>query len=67
MQGTLDRLPELAGDAEMPSKEELRRALGAATACFIRELDAVDPTLCTQLKPLLQEHDTTRRPEGASS
>ena len=36
-------------------EEELRRALGVATACFISELEAQDPTLCARLKPLLQE------------
>ena len=34
---------------------ELRRALSAATACFISELEAWDPALCAQLKPILQE------------
>lgn len=34
---------------------ELRRALGAATECFISELEASDPTLCARLKPILQE------------
>lgn len=42
---------------------ELRRALGVATACFLSELGALDPTLCERLKPLLQEFGT---PEGAS-
>ena len=36
-------------------EEELRRALGAATTCFITELEAQDPSLCARLKPLLQE------------
>jgi hypothetical protein len=34
---------------------ELRRALAAATACFIDELDAQDPALCARLTPVLQE------------
>jgi hypothetical protein len=34
---------------------ELRRALAAATACFINEVEAWDPGLGAQLKPLLQE------------
>ena len=36
-------------------EEELRRALGVATARFISELEALDPALCARLKPLLQE------------
>jgi predicted nucleotidyltransferase len=35
---------------------ELRRALAAATASFVAELDAWDPALCEQLKPLLEEY-----------
>ena len=34
---------------------ELRRALGAATACFIGELQAWDPEMCATLRPVLQE------------
>jgi len=34
---------------------ELRRALAAATACFIGELEAWDPALCARLRPPLQE------------
>ena len=34
---------------------ELRRALAAATTCFIRELEAWDPELCARLTPPLQE------------
>jgi hypothetical protein len=34
---------------------ELRRALAAATAGFLGELEAADPALCAQLKPILQE------------
>jgi hypothetical protein len=36
-------------------EEELRRALGVATAYFISELEALDPALCAHLKSLLQE------------
>lgn len=36
-------------------EEELRRALGVATAYFISELEALDPALCARLKPVLQE------------
>jgi len=42
---------------------ELRRALGVATASFIRELEASDPTLCARLKPLLQEFGSPQRSE----
>jgi len=35
--------------------DELRRALAAATACFVSELEVVDPALCARLKPLLLE------------
>lgn len=34
---------------------ELRRALAAATLCLIAEIEKWDATLCTRLKPLLQE------------
>ncbi len=34
---------------------ELRRALAAATVCFIREVETLDPGLCARLKPILQE------------
>jgi predicted nucleotidyltransferase len=40
---------------------ELRRALAVATACFISELDASDPALCAQLKPILQEYGAPQR------
>ncbi|HYO48376.1 MAG TPA: hypothetical protein VEW94_00885 [Chloroflexia bacterium] len=41
---------------------ELRRALGVAAACFISEVDALDPTLCARLEPLLQEFGLTPDP-----
>jgi predicted nucleotidyltransferase len=34
---------------------ELRRALAVATICLIAEIEKWDATLCTRLKPLLQE------------
>ena len=37
---------------------ELRRALAAATACFITELETWDAALCARLKPILQEFGT---------
>lgn len=37
---------------------ELRRALAAATLCLITEIEKWDATLCTRLKPLLQEFGT---------
>ena len=37
---------------------ELRRALAAATACFITELEVWDAALCARLKPILQEFGT---------
>ena len=57
----VDRLPasvtEPLAEALVRSLDdaELRRALAAATACFMAELDAWDPALCARLKPLLQE------------
>jgi predicted nucleotidyltransferase len=36
-------------------KPELRRALDAATTCFIAELEVWDAELCAQIKPILQE------------
>ena len=56
-----DRLPAtVAGrlsDALVRSLDapELRRALSAATACFVTELEAWDPALCAHLTPILQE------------
>ncbi|MDQ2806836.1 MAG: hypothetical protein M3Z04_07955 [Chloroflexota bacterium] len=41
---------------------ELRRALAAATACFIRELAAWDAALCARLTPLLQEFGAPQPP-----
>jgi predicted nucleotidyltransferase len=60
----VDRLPAavtgpLAGAlVRSLDKPELRRALAAATACFINELEAWDPDLCARLKPLLEEFGT---------
>src|SRR5262249_36565382 len=34
---------------------ELRRALAAATTCFLGELEEADPALCARLGPTLQE------------
>jgi predicted nucleotidyltransferase len=39
---------------------ELRRALAAATECFILELEETDPALCARLKPLLRECTSPR-------
>ena len=39
---------------------ELRRALAAATSCFISELEVWDPALCKRLRPLLQEFGDSR-------
>jgi hypothetical protein len=58
----IDNLPstltEPLRDALVRSLDEaeLRRALGMATTCFIRELEEQDPALCARLKPLLQEY-----------
>jgi hypothetical protein len=35
---------------------ELRRALAAATACFVSELEAWDAELCARLEPILDEY-----------
>jgi predicted nucleotidyltransferase len=43
-------------------EEELRRALGVATASFISEVEALDPALCARLKPLLQEFGAPQYP-----
>ena len=57
----VDRLPtsvtDPLADALVCSldKQELRRALAAATMCLISELEKWDATLCARLKPLLQE------------
>jgi predicted nucleotidyltransferase len=57
----IDRLPASVTDPLMDAlvrsldEPELRRALAAATTCFIGELEAWDPALCERLKPLLQE------------
>jgi hypothetical protein len=57
----IDRLPAtvtepLAGALVRSLDErELRRALGAATGCFMGEVDLLDTMLCERLKPLLQE------------
>lgn len=62
----IDRLPDsVTGplvDALVRSLDEpeLRRALAAASSCFISELEAWDPTLCERLRPLLQEFGATR-------
>jgi predicted nucleotidyltransferase len=39
---------------------ELRRALGVATACFIREVEVLDAELCGRLKPVLEEFGDVR-------
>lgn len=57
----IDRLPAavteplVAALVRSLEESELLRALAVATECLIRELEAWDPALCTQLKPLLQE------------
>lgn len=62
----VDRLPasvtgSLAGTlASSLDDAELRRALGVATECFIAELDASDPELGAQLKPVLDEYGLVR-------
>jgi hypothetical protein len=43
---------------------ELRRALTAATQCFISEVEAWDSALCARLRPLLQEYGASQA--GAS-
>src|SRR5205085_6454961 len=56
-----DRLPAAVTDplaealARSLDAAELRRALAAATAGLIRELEAWDPALCARLKPSLLE------------
>jgi hypothetical protein len=58
----LHRLPaavtEPLEDALVRSLDEaeLRRALAAATACFITELELWDPKLCERLKPTLHKY-----------
>jgi hypothetical protein len=57
----VDRLPtsvtDPLADALVRSLDgaELRRALAAATECFLTELEAWDAALCARLKPILQE------------
>ena len=57
----IDRLPTAVTnpltDALVRSLDEpeLRRALAVATGCLIAELEQWNSTLCTRLKPLLQE------------
>ncbi len=66
----IDRLPTAVtnplADALVQSLDEaeLRRALAAATECFIRELDACDPTLCSRLMPVLRRFGATQQAEG---
>ncbi|HEX8600073.1 MAG TPA: hypothetical protein VF952_16345 [Chloroflexia bacterium] len=68
----IDRLPTaVAGplaEALVCSLEntELRRALAAATAYFISELEALDPGLCARLKPLLQEFGSPQAAQSGS-
>lgn len=56
----IDRVPTAVTDplaealVRSLDESELRRALAAATAGFIGELDAWDPSLCARLKPTLQ-------------
>jgi predicted nucleotidyltransferase len=56
----IDRLPD---DVKRPLEEtligsldptEMRRALAAATTCFLREVEMVEPALCAKLRPLLE-------------
>lgn len=57
----VDRLPAAVTDPFADTlirsldEPELRRALAATTECLINELEKEDTTLCTRLKPLLQE------------
>ena len=63
----VDRLPAAVTrplqDALVRSLDEaeLRRALAAATTCFISELEATDPEVCARLKPLLEERGMTHQ------
>jgi hypothetical protein len=62
----VDRLPAAVtaplADALVRSLDEpeLRRALAAATTCFLRELEAWDPALSARLAPPLQEFGAAR-------
>jgi predicted nucleotidyltransferase len=56
----IDRLPD---DVKRPleetligslNRDEMLRALSAATACFLREVELLDPALCAKLRPLLE-------------
>jgi hypothetical protein len=64
----IDRLPATLTDpfagtlVRSLDEPELRRALAVVTECLIRELDAWDPALCTQLSPLLQEFGAPQPP-----
>jgi hypothetical protein len=57
----VDRLPSAVTDpladalVRSLDEPELRRALAAATRGLIGELEALDPTLCARLSPLLHE------------
>jgi hypothetical protein len=61
----IDRLPTSVTDPLIDTlvrsldKQELRRALAAATSCFISELDAWDPNLCERLRSVLQQFGAT--------
>jgi predicted nucleotidyltransferase len=66
----IDRLPPTITspleDALVHSLDQakLRRALAVATECFMRELDAWDPVLCSELKPVLQRFGALHRADG---
>jgi hypothetical protein len=69
----VDRLPASVTDPLVGTlvrsleAAELRRALAVATAGLIRELDAWDPALSTQLTPILQEFGTPPASSAALS
>jgi hypothetical protein len=68
----IDRLPATLTDpfagtlVRSLDEPELRRALAVVTECLIRELDAWDPALCTQLSPLLQEFGAPQHPPAGT-
>ena len=66
----IDRLPVSVTDplsgalVRSLDEAELRRALGVVTACFINEVEALDPALCARLKPVLQEFGAPTHPDS---
>jgi predicted nucleotidyltransferase len=69
----VDRLPAAVTDpladalVRSLDESELRRALAVATMCLIGELEEWDSTLCTRLKPLLQEFGASQAEASAET